>query len=207
MSLLARRRMMKVSKQTEPVLPAAYQRVEWIGSSGTQKLRVTPTQTAKLNDGTWAAEIDFSATGTGSSGGILATCQEPGYWLGVDGSGKIGNISMTERKTVNVSWSTTGRTDSINGIVVSSRNYDTQYNQAGQLSMFAIPNGLGGYGWNYPATAKMYRCKIYKNGVIYRDLIPCYRISDTTIGMYDTVGESFYTNVGTGTFTKGADVT
>lgn len=36
--------------------------------------------------------------------------------------------------------------------------------------------------------------------------VPCYRKSDGVIGMYDTVADKFYTNQGTGTFTKGADV-
>lgn len=39
------------------------------------------------------------------------------------------------------------------------------------------------------------------------DLIPCYRISDGEIGMYDAVSKQFYTNQGSGSFTKGADVT
>lgn len=37
--------------------------------------------------------------------------------------------------------------------------------------------------------------------------VPCYRKSDGVIGMYDTVGKKFYTNEGTGSFTRGADVT
>lgn len=38
------------------------------------------------------------------------------------------------------------------------------------------------------------------------NLIPCYRKSDGVIGMYDLVSKVFYTNEGTGTFTKGNDV-
>lgn len=48
--------------------------------------------------------------------------------------------------------------------------------------------------------------KIYENDTLVRDLVPCYRISDGVIGMYDTVNNVFYTNSGSGTFTKGADV-
>ena len=42
--------------------------------------------------------------------------------------------------------------------------------------------------------------------MLVRDFIPCYRISDGVIGLYDKVSGKFYTNAGTGTFTKGADV-
>lgn len=38
------------------------------------------------------------------------------------------------------------------------------------------------------------------------DLIPCYRKSDDEVGMYDTVSKTFFTNAGTATFLKGADV-
>ena len=38
------------------------------------------------------------------------------------------------------------------------------------------------------------------------DFIPCYRNSDGEIGLYDSINDIFYTNQGTGTFTKGPDV-
>lgn len=45
-----------------------------------------------------------------------------------------------------------------------------------------------------------------KNDALICDLYPCYRKSDGVIGMYDKVRSLFLTNVGTGSFTKGADV-
>lgn len=45
-----------------------------------------------------------------------------------------------------------------------------------------------------------------KDGEIVRDMIPCYRKSDGEIGMYDLVSKIFFTNAGSGAFTKGADV-
>lgn len=56
------------------------------------------------------------------------------------------------------------------------------------------------------AQKRIYYCKLYDNGTLVRNLIPCYRISDNTIGMYDLVNNVFYTNAGTGTFTKGDDL-
>lgn len=38
------------------------------------------------------------------------------------------------------------------------------------------------------------------------DFIPCYRKSDNVIGLYNTITETFLTNSGTGIFLKGADV-
>lgn len=56
-----------------------------------------------------------------------------------------------------------------------------------------------------PSKIKLF--KYYdKNDTLICDLIPCYRKSDGVIGMYDKARSLFLTNVGTGTFTKGADV-
>lgn len=41
---------------------------------------------------------------------------------------------------------------------------------------------------------------------LLQSFIPCYRISDDVIGMYDLVSKQFYKNQGTGTFIKGPDV-
>ena len=58
----------------------------------------------------------------------------------------------------------------------------------------------------YYASVKLYSCKFYDNGILVRDYIPCYRKADNVIGLYDSINGVFYTNAGTGTFTKGADV-
>ena len=56
----------------------------------------------------------------------------------------------------------------------------------------------------YPNTDywKIYYVKIYEWATLVRDFIPCYKKSDNVIGLYDLVGNQFYTNSWTGTFTK-----
>lgn len=74
----------------------------------------------------------------------------------------------------------------------------------GTLELFASHNaGTNGY---LPSKIKIYRCTIYDNGKLTRDYVPCYRKSDNVIGLYDIVTGTFYTNAGTGTFLKGANV-
>ena len=62
--------------------------------------------------------------------------------------------------------------------------------------------------WSFAESASMkyYYFKIYDNWTLVRDFVPCYRKSDEEIWMYDMVNDVFYTNAGTGTFTKGSDV-
>ena len=66
--------------------------------------------------------------------------------------------------------------------------------------------------WDIPWTSSsnthinMYSCKVSVGGELQRDLIPCYRKSDTVIWLYDLVNNQFYTNSWTWTFTKWPDV-
>lgn len=56
---------------------------------------------------------------------------------------------------------------------------------------------------------KMYYFIIYENNNIIRNFIPCYRKSDNTIGLYDLINNSFYTNSNTAfikDFSKGNDI-
>ena len=62
------------------------------------------------------------------------------------------------------------------------------------------------YGYNSNTLGKIAYYKHKKANDNEYEFIPCYRKSDNEIGMYDTVSQTFYTNQGTGTFTKGDDV-
>jgi hypothetical protein len=53
---------------------------------------------------------------------------------------------------------------------------------------------------------KLYSFKIYNNGTLIRDFIPCYLKSNQEIWLYDLVNNVFYTNRWTWTFTKWSDV-
>ena len=50
---------------------------------------------------------------------------------------------------------------------------------------------------------KLYELQIYENNVLKINYIPCIRLSDNEIGLYDTVNEEFITNAGTGSFVSG----
>ncbi len=52
------------------------------------------------------------------------------------------------------------------------------------------------------AAGRIYGLKIYGNETLLANMVPCYRKSDLEIGMYDTIRNTFYTNAGTGSFTR-----
>ena len=53
---------------------------------------------------------------------------------------------------------------------------------------------------------RWYYVKIWNNGTQVREMIPCYRKSDTVIWMYDLINNTFYTNAWSGSFLKWGNV-
>ena len=49
-------------------------------------------------------------------------------------------------------------------------------------------------------SCRIYHCKIYDGETLIRNLIPCIKLDEDIIGMYDTVNGVMYTNLGTGVF-------
>jgi hypothetical protein len=82
-----------------------------------------------------------------------------------------------------------------------SNGYTITKNWEFPLTIFATRN-TAYVGYIEHSSAKLYSCKIYESGTLVRDFVPCYRKSDTEIWVYDLVTNAFFTNQGTGTFTK-----
>lgn len=59
---------------------------------------------------------------------------------------------------------------------------------------------------NYCAESRIWRFRHKRNGVLIRDLVPCYRKADNVAGMYDLVNNAFLINSGTGTFITGQEI-
>ena len=53
---------------------------------------------------------------------------------------------------------------------------------------------------------KVYSLKIYEKSVLQRNFIPCKRISDNAIGLYEIITKQFFGNAGTGTLVAGPEV-
>ena len=50
------------------------------------------------------------------------------------------------------------------------------------------------------ASGRLYGCQIHKGGALVRDFVPCRRISDGKLGLYDQESNEFYGNDGSGDF-------
>ena len=201
-------------------LSSRYQEVKYITSSGTQYI---DTGVANASGVYIEAKIKYNSlgffncfigsqitpnnAGNGSQAPIIAYDTTSDYTLYEGYSSHRTNLQINTTTPQIIKSSTVDGNVFMN---VDGSNYSNNSN-AGQtrgnknLYLFAMNNG-GTAGFN--ASGNLYYLKIYDNvnGNLVRNFVPCYRISDDVIGLYDLVNGVFYTNDGTGVFTKGSNV-
>ena len=194
-------------------LPSEYQAVEYIQSSGTQYINTG--YIAKKESG---IEVEYSYVANGNAGisGIYqgSSPRTDTLFITTNSGQTSSNVFMASRGNI----VDTGENVSLNTKYITSINFlnnnsfilnGTSYGAVGTNDVVARNIILFGrdYNGSYAlSSSKIYKCTISEGSKIVRNLIPCYRKSDTTIGMYDVVNGVFYTNAGSGTFTKGNDI-
>ena len=194
------------------VLPSEYQRVEYIESSGTQYINLpygfAPTDTISMR-----SSIDTSMVGD-----RFMTC--PSRWN--NDNNRFGLCGLAAQKYFIFAYGAISTSDSCFTIRCSNDGnlHDFYYSE----EMFHIVDlkragGVGGvtfgaetyplrlfYGYNANTKGKIAYFVHEKADGRKLALFACYRKSDGVIGMYDVENDVFYTNDGTGDFTKGQDI-
>ncbi len=188
----------------ETVLPEGYVELSYIESTGTQYIDTG----FKPNNNTRVV-VDAQYTNASNSNpalfGARTAATSKNYAILYTGSirsdynnvyTQTWNIPPTDRYVYDKNKETT----TINGDKKSYTNsaFQCDYN----LFLFALNQG-GKAQWY--SNVKLYSCKIYDNGVLIRDFVPC-RNNANTVGLYDSVGKKFYGNSGTGSFVEGETV-
>ncbi|MBQ9298213.1 MAG: InlB B-repeat-containing protein [Clostridia bacterium] len=200
-------------------IPTAYQKVEYIQANGTQWIDTGVPLNGKYAfymDGCMLESksgvlLNGYANGTNRMGmTFFATSNKVGYYWFSTGYKENTNLSITLTQRFQVDQNCSSA-----HIYQGSKRVDITY--SGATTAYSNMNI---YIFNTAANAN------YKNGTIYeaiiydptdgpgwsdeagwiRHFIPCKRKSDGVIGLYDTVGNKFYTNSGTGTFVAGPNV-
>ena len=194
-------------------LPCAYQKVEYIEGTGTQYIKYyyKPKETDRI-------EYDVAFTGdvsTGNYGVMGGINSETGtkarftvaYWLGkwqyaVGENAYETDINADNNRHKFIIDGTEGKFYVDNNAINMTM---------GQISGYIDFCALFGRGYqDHTVTditpAKLYSVKIYRNSKLLANFVPCYKLENQTIGVYETVSNQFLTNNGTGTFIKGADV-
>lgn len=205
-----------------PRLPVEYQEVEWVGSSGTQRI-----ETGLYND-TASIPIQYEIKGVNFdsvSSRQEAVGSQGQYYIGVNnnkwqtalGTSYTSGLTVNADTWYEVNILMSGVSATAGNARFIEKTSDTDFdiwrstssganavgftiNATYQVCLFSLN------AQTLPAACKLKEVIIYQNNVKVRDLVPCYRIADTEIGFYDLVNNQFYTNAGTGTFTKGGNV-
>ena len=193
-------------------LPAEFQEVEYIESSGTQYIdsgyaNISNNQKiiAKFYNNIAGGSLFGSQQGSNRSGIFWQSVNNLQFGIGLQTAGTmIGQCSYQEIHTIEYESSLNTYSVSIDGTYLKENASYSGSNITGKnIYIFAsnYQNSLENI-----FKGKVYCFRIYDNSVLVRNFVPCYRKSDNEIGLYDLVNGVFYTNAGTGTFTKGADV-
>lgn len=199
----------------ETRLPREYQEVEYIESSGTQY--IDSGVEGKYGISTYA-KVDILSPINANA--CLLGCRSGGgdfrFYVGYRQYTNTINIGYKIEITSNVAPTPNTVKEyeySVdNGYLTIKENGNTILSQVESdttfytnLNMWVFANNYQGV-LNNSISAKLYSLKIWYNGALVRNFIPCFRKSDNVIGLYDLVNNQFYTNAGTGTFTKGSNV-
>lgn len=174
-----------------------YQVVEYIENTGTAYIDTG------VKYGKFVHDIQFTA----SSGRMLMGHWSSNPYWGKNASNKYelcgsgaGSTSALDRNEVAYYiWSTGGGGLDVNG--VKAATYSATYTNTYTYQLLALNGGFN-------CRAKVYRLTIYsETGSVISEMLPCYRLSDDKVGMYDVVRHAFYTCPTSATFSHGSNAT
>lgn len=197
---------MHVPQSSKTELPTGYTRVSYLESTGTQYI-----ETGFTPDINSAMYIRMSVTDDGRYSN----------WSGVVLTGNAGWFSAGGNK-IREGLTAAFSIGSRNGCFLPyDNNYHDYYISNGlqkidqneayneitgfEAAMLTVWLFIGHKNYNGALAGKqrIQLCRLYDNGVLARDFIPCVRVSDSKPGMYDTVTQQFFVNAGSGEFVWG----
>ena len=184
-------------------LPQGYTEVEYVENTGTSYFNTNfvPNQdtrvvcdmqlvTASDFPRLWGAGAWNSATGIQPNfeGGYLRMS-----WLGKTSWTKYTSVPQSfDRKVYDVNKNYLY----VDSVQIGSNTYTT-ITASDPIGVFTYigsgrPSSSSYWGQEH-FKGKMYSFQIYDNGTLVRDLVPCIKDSDNTVGAYDIVNDVFYT--------------
>lgn len=210
---MSRRLMLRNASGGGGGLPSEYQQVEWVGSTGTQYINtgIIPNDEFGMkliatNTAPQIVSLDYMFLGIRQNNKRWFLAQSYNSWyygwnnyhyVAINDS--VQNVFSTislnyknDRKYIVEGGRTVNLTESLYSNFTASA--------------FVFAANDGNNNAIYQAKCKIQFAEITNGNNVIANYVPCYRKSDGEIGMYDTVSATFFTNAGTGTFTKGADV-
>ena len=195
------------------ILPSGYTQLEYIESSGTQYINTGfyPSNTSSCEVTLSCTSVSDSANGCfGAAGSAYNVDAFEFYYNGTVCNIGFGDTPKRYTSTVIVGDILTVKIEQSQAQVI--KNNSTFYTVTPATETFSCPatfilcalNRAGTV--QYYSSTRIYRCKIWDNGTLVRDLIPC-KNSSSVAGMYDLANNTFYSNAGTGSFITESNTT
>lgn len=193
---------LKIERAVTPSsrLPEGYAEVQYIQSTGAQYVDTgfKPNQDSRV-----LIKLSTSETGSHTVFGADLGWADDGFALGV-------GFTHYGKETGTISGLNNGSPHKVdfnkNIISMDGKPVLTM----GNLT-FSVPHNLALFannragGIQEKTTMVLYYCRIYDGNTIIRDYIPCKNAAGA-VGLYDLIGQKFYGNAGTGSFTAGPEV-
>lgn len=190
-------------KCEQDMLPAEYQQVEYLQSSGTQYINTWIRWPAKVRiDAQWNATTSASQI-------VIGTYTYPPSFRWQAGSTKKWwldaqwTISYDTRVQAVIDFKDEATVEYNDGTSSTYPWWYDFYDSANYALFRAMNRSATSY---YYANAKIFSCSFEQNWEIVADLIPARRKSDGVLWFYDKVRWSFLTNSWSGTFTAWPDI-
>lgn len=210
-----------VFSKSDGGLPAEYQAVEYIESTGTQYIDtgIAPSPNFRF---------DMKAAFTTTNGAQVAAGAyqkvSTGYHVfcaifrSRDGLFQFATMTDSPQLTYTIGASDTNIHEVSYDIYGSKYLFDGTEYELVYPYVFTMSKAITLFVYNSEvleayAKARMYSVQIYDADTLVRDFVPCYRKFDGAVGMYDLCGSAssfdgtpFYGNLGNGDFIKGKNV-
>ena len=196
-------------------LPSEYQEVEWIESHYTEYI-----DTGYIGNQDTRIVFDYQLTQYASSSHLARMFGDRASFIS---RGIMFNFTYNNTANIGIQYGNAVRnygspyTQDLDRHLIDYNNNQVTYIDDDIITSysyvtFTTPSTIKLFAYtnegavNLGLRAKCYSVKFYEGSNLERDFVPCYRKADDVIGLYDLVYGTFYTNQGTGTFTKGQDV-
>lgn len=184
----------------QKAIPDEYQAVEYIQSSGTQRIETdyifTQDDYIEIKFAPMAMG-DVAMFGSYESG---AVCE-----LGLLNNEIRGNTASAGQGYTYTTGTTYTAVNQSGQWSIGGTSFGWPRNTTTTLKSFIFARNYENAAAYKPSSMKFYSLLIKRDGAIVYNFVPCYRKGDGVIGVYETVNEKFFRNAGTGYFTKGND--
>lgn len=197
----------KIASWLTPRLPSAYQEVEWIQSSNWVHIDTwfKPNNNSRL-------VADYQLLDTSGAAPMWCYNNPSNYWMIINTGSWTYMVWLQYWTTyywnTGVNFDTRKKADlnknvfSVDDVVVHTFTAQTFQMNINCWIFWWNKNGTQSNG----GSLRLWSSQIYDDWTLVRDFVPCYRIADWEIWLYDIENDVFYTNSWSWTFTKWDDV-